>query len=505
MSSDLVLVVGAGPSGLTMAIELKRLGLDVRLIDKSEHGAQYSQALVVQARTMEQLQRYGIAETAVERGKKLTHIKFWSDRKNILAFDLSIIPGKYPYALFLPQNETERLLAEHLLSLGVKPERGVEIESLSEDKQITAVVRCSDGSLETINPRWVIGCDGAHSKIRELTKTPFVGGGIGLYFFLGDMEIEGPDAPIDELAIHFHKGDVVVMGRLTDKVTRLIVALHSKQEDDTNRKLTVQDFQDAVDHACVNVKVLSGEWMTPFRVNDLQAKHYRIGSAFLAGDASHIHSPVGGQGMNTGMQDVANLAWKLAAVARGADDSLLDSYEQERGEVGKALLSFTERGLKMATSTNPILAEARDILAPIITKLHPVQKAMAGFISETAIQYRASCAVHDHGGDGSLRAGDRMPDLSLKELGGILQDWKDAKHLAILVNAEQGEIEDLTASLRQATTRPVKSSDLDENGSGLLGQDKKILIVRPDGYIGFRGSFEHLEQLSEYARQDALT
>src|ERR1019366_4133327 len=141
------------------------------------------------------------------------------------------------------------------------------------------------------------------------------------------------------------------------------------------------------------------EWMTPFRVNDRQAKHYRIGNVFLAGDASHIHSPVGGQGMNTGIQDVANLGWKLAAVLRGGDLVLLDSYEEERGAVGKALLRFTERGLKLATASNPLLETVRDDLLSALSSLTPVQKAMLGFISETGINYRSSSIVKDFGGD----------------------------------------------------------------------------------------------------------
>ena len=221
------------------------------------------------------------------------------------------------------------------------------------------------------------------------------GGGVGLSFFLGDLKLEGPDAPGDELSIHFHHGDVVFMARLPNDSVRLIVAMHEHQEKDLGRDLTLNDFQDAVDWAGVKVSLKSADWMTPFRVNDLQARHNRAGSVFLAGDASHIHSPVGGQGMNTGIQDVANLAWKLAAVWRGGQDALaqkalLNSYEEEREAVGKALLIFTERALKLATTPHTILEAVRDALAPLVSKLWPVQKKMLGFISETAIEYRGS-------------------------------------------------------------------------------------------------------------------
>jgi 2-polyprenyl-6-methoxyphenol hydroxylase-like FAD-dependent oxidoreductase len=173
--------------------------------------------------------------------------------------------------------------------------------------------------------------------------------------------------------------------------------------------------------------------MTPFHVNDRQAEHYRAGNVFLGGDASHIHSPLGGLGMNTGIQDAANLVWKLAAGARGANDSLLNSYEEERGAVGRSLLKFTDRGLKMATAANPFVESVRDAFLPLISGLRPIQKSFLGFVSETAIEYRSSSIVADHGGDGSLRAGDRMPDLTLDAKNGgstLLGDWTEAKHLA---------------------------------------------------------------------------
>ena len=394
MADPDVLVVGAGPTGMTAAIELLRAGLSVRIIDKSDHMALHSQALVVQARTLEQMQRYGIAQQAVERGRKLLHASFWSSGKQILNFPLDQIASRYPYVLFLPQKETEAILNEHLESLGVKTERNTELVSFKQEEgTVSATLRGRSGNEEGLNPRWLIGCDGAHSAVRDKAGIAFEGGGIGLSFFLGDLEISGPDAPDNELAIHFHHGDVVFMGRLSDRITRLIVVDHSKQDQNGRRDLSIEDFQASVDRTGVRVRIHSSEWMTPFHVSDRQAKHYRLGNVFLAGDASHIHSPVGGQGMNTGVQDVANLAWKMAAVSRGAADRLLDSYAEERGEVGRQLLKFTERGLKLGATSNPLLEKARDVLAPVITGLHSVQKAALGFISETAIAYRSSSIV----------------------------------------------------------------------------------------------------------------
>jgi hypothetical protein len=243
--------------------------------------------------------------------------------------------------------------------------------------------------------------------------------------------------------------------------------------------------------------------MTPFHVTDRQAKHYRIGDIFLAGDASHIHSPVGGQGMNTGIQDAANLAWKLGAVSRGAQGTLLDSYEEERGEVGKELLRFTERGLKLATVSNPILERLRDAMAPIVTKLHPVQQTAMGFVSETAIQYRSSSVVADYGGDGHLRAGDRLPDLPLRK-SSLLQGWTAPRHQVFCLNLDKDDVEMLRKGLRHADVVPLASVDLDEDGRRLLGDEGKMFVLRPDGYVGFRGRAGFQPELMKYAEQDAL-
>ncbi len=508
MPNSSILIVGAGPTGMTAAIELKRAGFDVRIIDKSDQMAQHSQALVVQARTLEQFQRYGIAEKAVARGRKLHGGKFFSEGKEILSIGFDELASRYPFLLFLPQSETEALLNAHMEQLGVKTERQVELESLAQDdRSVRVSLRHPDGNLEELRVRWVIGCDGAHSAIREKTGIPFEGGGVGLSFLLGDVVLDGPDAPENDLAIHVHHGDVVFLGRLNDKLIRMIVALHSDQNQESPSDMAIDDLQRAADNVGVRVKIRSAEWMTPFHVNDRQAKQYRVGNVFLAGDASHIHSPVGGQGMNTGIQDVANLAWKLAAVARGAEESLLNSYQEERGEVGKALLRFTERGLKMATTTNPVLEQVRNILAPLVAGLKPVQRAVTGFISETAIEYRESPVVVDLGGDGDLRAGDRLPDLTLHYPGEritLLRDWIDARHLVLVINGSDAEVDQVRLNIPHAEVVPLHLPQLDDEGINLLGITKKIVIVRPDGYVGFRGPIGRKQEWLDYARQDAL-
>jgi 2-polyprenyl-6-methoxyphenol hydroxylase-like FAD-dependent oxidoreductase len=514
MSDLQVLIVGAGPTGLALATELSRLGVSYRLIDRSPQPAQWSQALVVQARTLEQFERYGIAETAVARGRKIHKATIFSEHKPVLQFDFDAIHSRYSYVLLLPQSETERLFIEHLAEWGGQVERGVEFVSFSEQENgIEALLRHADGQTEQIRAQWMVGCDGAHSLVRQQIGVSFEGNTVDFVFFLGDLNIAGRDVPGDEVRIYLHRGNVVFIGRLSDTSCRVIVALHEQQKEHGEQsgapesELTVADFQKAVEEtADPRMRLSDPTWMTRFRINQRKAKPYRIGHAFLAGDASHIHSPVGGQGMNTGIQDAANLAWKLAAVMNGAPAALLDTYEEERGAVGDALLEITSRGLAAATTANPVLETVRDYVLRWLGGFSYIQEQARGFFSETAIQYRHSSIVNDCGGGSALHAGDRAPDAIY--LDGSRQERRlyerlaAPQHTLLLLHVSDRHQEALAAvwpKEQMLALHPYPDEPLAQvyDGKG----EPVIYAIRPDGYIGFRGSLDDADALAAYARR----
>jgi 2-polyprenyl-6-methoxyphenol hydroxylase-like FAD-dependent oxidoreductase len=500
------LIVGAGPTGLALAIECRRFGLPVRLIDKAERPAQWSQALVVQARTLEQFDRYGIADQAVAQGRKISKAQIWSNAKQIASLDFGRIPSRFPYLLFLPQNDTEELLTAHLRSLGVEIERQVELisfEDAGDDNRIWVTMQHPEGREERASFRWMAGCDGAHSTVRAGMGVAFEGTTSSLNFQLGDLRLAGQDVPGDELQVHLHPGgDVLALGRLRDGICRVVLALHRQQTADQQRMPEFEDFNAAFKRCGLRITAEAAIWKAPFSVNQRKASHYRQGSVFLAGDAAHIHSPVGGQGMNTGIQDAANLAWKLAAVEQGANVRLLNSYDEERGKVGEELLRGTALGLRLATASNVLLGGVRDFLIHRATQIHMIQTAMGRTISEVSISYRGSSIVRTQGVNGTLRAGDRMPDAVCNKTGyTLLAALREPKHLLITLNDFFPEI---TKGLRQVATMALNSRSQEWAPSieRLLGTGPGIYLVRPDGYIGFAGT--SAEALRKYAHEVGL-
>jgi 2-polyprenyl-6-methoxyphenol hydroxylase-like FAD-dependent oxidoreductase len=409
-----VLIVGAGPTGLVLALWLTRLGVRVRIVDKTAGPGATSRAVGVQARTLELYSQIGLADAVIERGRKAFAANLWVTGRNAARFffgDIDSDFSPFPYALIFPQDEHERLLIERLAGLGVEVERRTELLGFEEEAgRVCARLQGPDGTPETCAAAYIAGCDGAHSAVRETLKIGFAGGTYADLFYVADVQANGA-AMNGEMHVGLDTTDFLVIFPLKgDGRARLIGTLRDaaghRHED-----LAWNDVgKRVIESMRINVERVN--WFSTFRVHHRVADHFRKGCAFLLGDAAHIHSPVGGQGMNTGIGDAVNLAWKLAAVLRRrADASLLDSYEPERIAFAWRLVATTDRVFTGVTSSRAIDRRVRlnvvPLLLPILFKFAAVRQFMFRTVSQAAVNYRGSSL--SEGRAGAVHGGDRLP------------------------------------------------------------------------------------------------
>jgi 2-polyprenyl-6-methoxyphenol hydroxylase-like FAD-dependent oxidoreductase len=410
----LVLIIGAGPTGLVLALWLTRFGIPVRIIDKTAEPGTTSRALAVQARTLESYQQIGLADAVIAGGVKIANINLWV--KGALAARVPIRRigeglSPYPFALIFPQDAHERLLIERLDGLGVKVERQTELLRFEQQEGgVRATLRRRDGNEEVCQAAYLAGCDGASSTVREALGVGFPGGTYTGLFYVADVEGTGP-ATNDELHADIEDADFVLVFPLKGAGRLRLVGIVSDLPSREPGKLTFDDVKGkAIEHLKLGVVKLN--WFSTYRVHHRVANQFRLGRAFLLGDAGHIHSPVGGQGMNTGIGDAVNLAWKLAAVLKeGAPDNLLDTYEPERIAFARRLVATTDRVFILAISRGSIARFVRTrivpLLVPVLFRLTPFRRFMFQTLSQFGIDYRNSPLSKGTAGD--VRGGDRLP------------------------------------------------------------------------------------------------
>ncbi|MDR5835954.1 FAD-dependent monooxygenase [Caballeronia sp. LZ034LL] len=395
-----VLIVGAGPVGMTLASELDRYGIPVRIVDKAPHRTDKSKAMVLWSRTLELLDRgVGGAAPFVDAGFKLEGVTFIANDRVVGRVAMDSIPSLHNYALALPQSETERLLEERLVKQGVRVERDVEATMIApDDSGADTVLVHGDGRKETVRADWMIGCDGAHSTVRHAMSVPFAGETLLSDWFLADVHMSGYPRPDTDASIHWHKDGVLLIFPIQPGRYRIIGDLPAT-EGAIPPTPTLDQVQDLVDQRGPAGTRLSGAiWLSGFRINGRKVASYRESHTFLAGDAAHIHSPAGGQGMNTGMQDAMNLGWKLALVIKGdADESLLDSYSPERSSVGDTVLKAAERLTAVATIRNPVAQQLRNLAAHFALRLTHFSSGVAETMSEVDIHWTESGASRGAG------------------------------------------------------------------------------------------------------------
>jgi len=406
-----VLIIGAGPTGLVLALWLTRLGVKVRIIDKTAEPGTTSRALAVQARTLELYRQLDLADLVVEHGHKVPAVNLWVKGEPAARLPFETVGEDltaYPFLEIFPQDQHERLLIERLQKFGVRVERRTELMRFTDEgARVTARLRGPGGQEEDCKGTFIAGCDGAHSLVREILGTGFPGGTYRQIFYVADVEAAGP-AMNGELHADLDEADFLAVFPLAGEGRARLIGTVRDERADHAETLKFEDVSSrAIDSLKVRVKKVN--WFSTYRIHHRVTEHFRNGRAFLLGDAAHIHSPAGGQGMNTGIGDAINLAWKLAALLAGhAPDSLLDTYEAERIGFAKRLVATTDRVFSLATAEGRIADIIRTRIVPVIfpkvVALEPVREYIFRTVSQITLNYRGTplsvgSAGHVHGGD----------------------------------------------------------------------------------------------------------
>jgi 2-polyprenyl-6-methoxyphenol hydroxylase-like FAD-dependent oxidoreductase len=418
-----VLIAGAGPTGLALALWLKRLGVEVRIFDKTAEAGTTSRALAVQARTLEFYRQVGLSQDAIERGLTFAGVNFWAGGKHTARASFSDIGrglSPFPYVLIFPQDEHECLLVEHLRREGVEVERQTQLLGF-EDRgdRVVARLEHAEGGAESCEAAYLAGCDGARSRVREELVVGFPGGTYERVFYVADVEIRGPPNN-HELNIAVDEADFLAVFPMKGAGAVRLVGTLKRDSEAERAELTWNDVSnDVVERLKISVDKV--RWFSTYRVHHRVAQHFGRGRAFLLGDAAHIHSPVGGQGMNTGIGDAINLAWKLAAVLqRRAKPSLLETYEPERIAFARRLVATTDRAFTLATRNGPLARFVRLSLIPLLLPRLMARRALQRFvfrtISQTLVNYRHGQL--SEGIAGSVHGGDRLPWIEPDSAGG---------------------------------------------------------------------------------------
>lgn len=480
-----VLVAGAGPVGLTMALELARYGVPVRIVDKIPEASRTSRAVAVWPRTLELLDRSGATADLLPLGNKVAAANILSRGRLVTSLKLDQIPSPYPFVLMAPQYETEAVLRRHLAAHGVAPEFGVELLDFDQDGgAISARLRGANGAESAECFDWLVGCDGAHSVVRHRLGLAFDGDAMGLDWTQGDFHLSGYPFPSSQMAIFWHEDGPLLFFPMAPDRARIITSLGASTGEPPVA-LEWEAFQKLVDiRGPGGITLTDAVWTSAFRINERQVESYRSGRVFLAGDAAHVHSPAGGQGMNTGIQDAINLAWKLALASRGAAaaPALLESYDAERRPVGAKVIAASGRMTRMGTLSDHTLQHVRDFVAHILMGLNPVRRAVAGLMAEVSIGYPDSPLNGPR--QGSVPAGSRVRPVRAAAPFGS----GDAPRFSLCGGAGAAELASRFPNLLEA-------------GPSLPEYDGLIAMVRPDGYLAASVADEDWTSLLPYLRQ----
>jgi 2-polyprenyl-6-methoxyphenol hydroxylase-like FAD-dependent oxidoreductase len=486
-----VLIVGAGPTGLMLAAVLQRYSVPFRIIDKKTEPTKTSNALGLQARTLELLDDLGIVEPFLQQGQKIEGAALFADGNNIANIDITSIDCRYQHITIMPQSMTEKALTEHLEKNGATIERGCELVNLSEqENQVTANIKMAGGSTDDFTADWVVACDGSHSIVRKLTGAKFKGDDISQQFILGDVsakESTVKNVANNKISSFFSSLGILAIFPMPSGEYRIVANLQNKMESPN-----LSDIQKIVaDRSSHHLEVKDASWISTFWIHSKVIENMRHGNIFFAGDAAHIHSPVGGQGMNTGMQDAYNLGWKLAyVIQQKAKEKILDSYHAERYPIIKGVVNQTERMTKMMLINNPIISSLRKWIMKPLLKCKKINDKLAMQITQLSLHYIKSPIIHY---DSVISSKSPAPGENLPNVGEFTQN---PKHQLLIftgthpTDKNQEDIKKLSEKIAQDYSDIIDVKCVSEKPDFPIHQRfnverSALCLLRPDKYIAF--------------------
>lgn len=521
------LVVGAGPVGLTFACQLRQYGVSCRIIDKLDGPVIRTKAAAIWSRTLEFLGQMDLAQTFVDSGAVCRGASIFADRECIANIPLDSIDSLYNYVLMIPQHTSEKILRERLEELGTKVEYGCSLESLVQEPQ-EVIVTLESG--ETLRSRYLVGCDGAHSGVRRALGLDFEGKKLESQWLVADIHLEGLPSN-DQVLAYIHQEGPTAMFPLGGDFFRLVAQTEPLLDDTNEGRAKFETERILTTRVGPDVSVNQIDRAGYFSIHERQVGTYQVGRTFLAGDSAHVHSPIGGQGMNTGVHDANNLAWKMAMVLAGVQKAeLLETYNDERHPIGKWLVQMTSLGTQMITNKQPIVAAIRKQAAKVLANLPLVQNRVRDTLSELEIHYRDSTLSDELEFLSSgwklrkgIRAGDRVPDGLLRrgtdelQLSDLLKGCR--YHLLLFVCDGEGEaqndvlalhgqMEKMLGSWNQVlviSTRQLNWENchcfLDESGElhqTFAVSEPSVYLVRPDLHVAHRSQPINVQLLLDY-------
>tara|TARA_R110000868_G_scaffold8205_7_gene42795 strand:+ start:114807 stop:116324 length:1518 start_codon:yes stop_codon:yes gene_type:complete len=497
-----VLIVGAGPTGLMAAVLLQQFNIPFRIVEQRSEPTTTSNALAVQARSLELWQRAGLIDRALARGHVMHGMQMFAGDIQLaqVRFDNINLDTPYPYALGLAQANTEALMLEHLAEHDIHVERNIHVDDVDTTTQPQRVNYTENSTTQkTLSCDYIIATDGCHSTLRKQLQLDFAGAMIHEKFIMMDAELE-TDFVNEYVTVFQHKKGLVALFPFSATVTRILATVtHEPSMVDHFENPQREDFEKIITERCNNsIRIKKPLWLSHFMSHHRIIENYRVGNIFFGGDSAHIHSPAGGQGMNTGMQDMENLIWKLALVInQQADASLLDTYNAERRPIAHEVLKLSTNMTHAGTLRNPILCFIRNKLMPLLLKQAFVKAPMVGKITELGLQYKGDLTPYFSFAKHCAFSGKRLANLT------VYDDKQQAITLLELISPTQftrlvfanthEEAQKIIANHPAPESIPLQTVILTQQAQPGCYHDKQgiakatyktaVCYVRPDSYI----------------------